>query len=131
MLVADELRANIVRYEIALRLEPGEAIDRVAYDEAEVPDGLASQTYQDLQHSLIGHQRLDPETRDAVRAAYVFARVPRSLEHRLDPTLSEGWGGGEPTPSAWGIVDQIKEALTRTRLAYSLLRSYVPPSAEI
>lgn len=119
LLVRDELRANIVRYEIALNLSPGQPSQEG--HAAEIPDGLASQTYQDLQLRLAQHDRLDQATRDAVRSAYVFARVPRSLERR------DGSGQGPAEP----IEAQIKAALDRTREAVLLLARHVGPFAEI
>jgi hypothetical protein len=128
LLVRDELRANEVRYEIALNLQPGQPTEEGRAEE--VPDGLASQTYQDLQLLLAQHSRLDQQTRDAVRGAYVFARVPRSLERRSGP--GDGRGDGQPGGVAPGPIDsQIKAALDRTRRALQLLAQHVPPSADI
>lgn len=64
LLVSDELRANIVKLENALKTrEDPELLVSMAYD-----------TYQ-----LILARRLPPEARDAVRGAYIHARVPRAV----------------------------------------------------
>ena len=62
LLVHDELRANLSILQTALRTN-------------EVPHQLAFQTYRD--HQLLLALHLKPDDRDDVRAAYVYAWVPR------------------------------------------------------
>jgi hypothetical protein len=121
LLVADELRANIVRLQIALEGTPEEVAD------------LQSQTYQDFQAVLARH--LDRETRDAVRAAYVFARVPRVL-HRVNlfGVVTISATGSPPPPPVIEIApiqEHVKEALRRAEKAYGLLRRHAGPAADI
>lgn len=104
LLVWDELRANVVQLEIARETN-------------EIPN-LESQSYQDLQTDLA--RGLPMDVMNAVRAAYVFARVPRSLQRRTKV--------GEQV-----IVepnDLTLEALGRARRARDLLRAQLPPETE-
>jgi hypothetical protein len=113
LLVSDELRANVVRLEVAYEAARAGAPEEI---------DLASQTYQE--HQLLLAQYLDPETRDAVRGAYVFARVPRALQRVK--WLSE------TERSVQVIAVLADEALRRARTARERLANYIPPgSAEI
>jgi len=94
LLVSDELQANIVKLEIALETE-------------EDPEPLASDVYH--RHELLLARRLDPETRDWVRGAYIHARVHRAFQVRHK---------GE-----WqGQTHVVQEALIKARKARELLR---------
>jgi hypothetical protein len=107
LLVRDELQANIVRL-------------RIARDGPEVPENLESATYRDLQMVLA--QNLDRKALDAVRQAYIHARVPRAFQ-----SLSPG-PGGRPTLVA-PIVPIIIAALEKAEKAHELLGKYVPKDA--
>jgi hypothetical protein len=104
LLVSDELRANVVKLEIAL--ETGED-----------PEPLASDIYH--RHELILARRLPPETRDIVRGAYIHARVHRAFQVR--------------TKGEWRKQTHVvKEALDKAKLARELLRPHIPEgTAEI
>jgi hypothetical protein len=104
LLVRDELRANIVQLEIALQAQ-------------EDPVGLRSETYDDLQ--MILARRLPAQVRDAVRQAYVHARVPRSLQFRQTDPMGTVI---RPGPIA-------TEALEKARRAHSLLAPHIPRGA--
>jgi hypothetical protein len=109
LLVRDEIRANIVRNEIALQAE-------------EMPDGLQSQTYQDLQVILASRMK-NPDL-DEVRAAYIHVRVPRALEFRvmqLGPRPE--WVDVEP------LTDIIQVALDSCRRAYGVLGKHATKGA--
>ena len=67
LLVSDELQANVVTLEIAIQT-------------AEDPELLASKAYDTYQ--MILARRLPPAARDAVRGAYIHARVPRAFQVR-------------------------------------------------
>jgi hypothetical protein len=105
LLVSDELQANIVKLKIAL-------------ETTEDPEPLAIQTYHAYQ--LILARRLSSEARDAVRGAYIHARVPRAFQVRS--------GGGERV----GSTPVVEDALDKSRRARELLRKYIPEgTAEI
>jgi len=110
LLVSDELRANIVRLEVALEGAP------------EATDDLQSQTYQEFQAILARY--LDRESRDLVRGAYVFARVPRVL-HRLEGVTASHQLSVKP------IRSHIEEALRRAHEARSALAKHAGHAAEI
>jgi hypothetical protein len=104
LLVSDELRANVVKLEIALETE-------------EDPEPLASDVYH--RHELILARRLPPDTRDIVRGAYIHARVHRAFQVR---TKGE-WRRQTPV---------VEEALNKARRARELLRPHIPEgTAEI
>jgi len=104
LLVSDELRANVVKMEIAL--ETGED-----------PEPLASDVYH--RHELLLARRLPPETRDMVRGAYIHARVHRAFQIR---TKGE-WRQQTPV---------VAEALHKAKRARELLRPHIPEdTAEI
>jgi hypothetical protein len=71
LLVHDELRANLAILDIALKT-------------GEVPGSLVFQTYRD--HQLLLALHLTPDDRDDVRAAYVYAWVPRVFIRTGDAT---------------------------------------------
>jgi hypothetical protein len=103
LLVNDELQANIVKLEIALETD-------------EVPELLASQTYHAYQ--LILACRLSSAARDAVRGAYIHARVHRAFQVRSQ--AGDQWVGLTPV---------VEEALDKSRRARELLRPYIPEGA--
>ena len=79
LLVSDELRANVVKLEIALETK-------------EDPEPLASDAY--YRYELILARRLPPEARDMVRGAYIHARVPRAFQVRAKRGRRRGqWKG--------------------------------------
>jgi hypothetical protein len=103
--VYDELRANVVKLEIAL-------------ETAEDPELLELQTYQSHQMLLARH--LPAEVRDAVRGAYVHGRVHRAFQVR------------NRQGQRVGSTPVVQEALDKARRARELLRSYIPEgTAEI
>ena len=118
LLVWDELRANIVRFEIALGPARQASGSSDSPPPMEVPDELAGQTYQD--HQLLLAQHLDRETLDAIRAAYVFVRVPRAMVTRYGPFEAAEGPIDEPLES------QVRTAFERARRAYELLERYIP-----
>jgi hypothetical protein len=98
LLVSDELRANVVKLEIALETE-------------EDPEPLASDAYH--RHELILAQRLPPETRDMVRGAYIHARVHRAFQVR---TKQGQWT--RQTPVVQEALDKAKRAPRTTATSY-------------
>ena len=105
LLVSDELQANIVKLEIAMETD-------------EDPEPLAIQTYHAYQ--LILARRLASVARDAVRGAYIHARVPRAFQVRNN----EG--------QRVGATPVIEDALDKSRRAREMLRPYIPEgTAEI
>jgi hypothetical protein len=104
LLVRDELRANIVQLEIALQGQ-------------EDPVGLRSETYDAYQ--MILATGLPGPTRDAVRQAYVHARVPRSLQYRISEA-----GSTVTRPSMIA-----RDALEKAKAAHLLLASHIPQGA--
>jgi uncharacterized membrane protein YccC len=92
LLVLDEVRANLSALEIALKT-------------GEIPQPLAFETYAAYQ--LLLAQHLTPEYRDDVRAAYVYARVPRVFQ-RAGPT-------------AQAIRDNVEAARKKTERAIAVL----------
>jgi hypothetical protein len=109
LLVSDELRANVVKLEIALETK-------------ENPEPLASDAY--YRHELILAMRLPPKARDMVRGAYIHARVPRAFEVRTKRGRSKGqWMGQTPV---------VEEALSKAKRARQLLSPHIPKgTAEI
>jgi hypothetical protein len=105
LLVSDELRANVVKLEIAL-------------ETAQDPEPLASDAYH--RYELILAQRLPPETRDMVRGAYIHARVHRAFQVR---TKRGQWTRQTPV---------VQEALDKAKRARELLQPHIPKgTAEI
>jgi hypothetical protein len=102
LLVSDELRANIVKLEIAL-------------ETTEDPEPLASQAYDAYQ--MILARQLPPTARDAVRGSYIHARVPRAFQVRDQ--------AGKRVAS----TPVVQEALDKSRLAHGLLSQYTPDGA--
>jgi hypothetical protein len=102
LLVSDEMRANIVKMEIAIQT-------------AEDPEPLASGAYDTYQMILARH--LPPATRDAVRGAYIHARVPRAFQVK---DLS-----GRRVAS----TKVVQEALNKSTVARGLLSPHIPPGA--
>ena len=102
LLVSDELRANVVKLEIALQT-------------SEDPESLASDAYH--RHELILARRLPSEARDSVRAAYIHARVHRAFQVRSN---QGEWVGQTPV---------VRDALDKARSAREQLRSYGPKDA--
>jgi hypothetical protein len=111
LLVSDELRANVVKLEIAL-------------ETAEDPEPLASHAYDTYQ--LILARRLPPEARDAVRGVYIHARVHRAFQVISNrPSMNPGRQRVASTPV-------VQEALDKARRAREMLRPYIPKgTAEI
>jgi hypothetical protein len=99
LVVSDELQANIRKLEIAIRT-------------AEEPEPLASQTYDAYQLILGG--RLSPDARDAVRSAYLYARVQGAFQVRS--------ADGEEVRS----TQVVRGALQETEHAHELLHRYIP-----
>jgi hypothetical protein len=105
LVVSDELQANIVQLEIALQT-------------SQDPEPLASQTYQSYQ--LVLAIRLSSEARDAVRGAYIHARVHRAFQVRDEQGQ---WVRSTPV---------VQEALDKAKRARELLHPYIPAgTAEI
>lgn len=102
LLVSDELRANIVKLEIAR-------------DTGEDPEPLASQAYH--AHELILARHLPPDARDAVRGAYIHAQVPRAFQVR------------NPAGQRVGSTSVLEEALSKTARARELLKPHIPCGA--
>lgn len=105
LLVSDELRANVVKLEIALETE-------------EDPESLGSDAYH--RHELILARCLPPETRDMIRGAYIHARVHRAFQVR---SKQGQWMRQTPV---------VEEALNKARRARELLHPHIPEgTAEI
>ena len=92
LLVYDELRANLSLIEIAVKTSA-------------IPEQLSFQTYADYQ--LLLAQHLAPEDRDDVRAAYVYARVPRVF---IKKGAVARMGGNEPVQLDDGPIPENVEA---------------------
>lgn len=101
LVVSDEIRANVVKLEIALQT-------------SEDPEPLANQTYQSCQLILL--RRLSSEARDAVRGAYIHAQVHRAFQVRQQGQ----WVRSTPV---------VQEALDKAKRAQELLRPYLPNDA--
>jgi hypothetical protein len=102
LLVSDELRAYIVKLEIALQT-------------TEDPEPLASQAYDAYQMILARH--LPPTARDAVRGSYIHARVPRAFQVR------------NPAGGRVASTPVVQDALDKSKLARGLLSPYIPHGA--
>jgi hypothetical protein len=90
----------------------------IALQASEDPEPLASQTYQSYQ--LILASRLSAEARDAVRGAFIHARVPRAFQVRNEQGQ---WVRSTPV---------VQQALDKAKRARELLRPYIPDgTAEI
>jgi hypothetical protein len=102
LLVRDELRANVVKLQIAVETE-------------EDPEPLESGTYS--RHEQILAKRLPADSRDAVRGAYVHAKVFRPFQLRT----TQGARAGQT-----GVVE---EALGKANRALELLHPHIPKGA--
>ena len=108
LLVRDELHANIVRLKIAV-------------ESSEIPDGLESQTYQDVQMLLA--QGLRRDALDKVRKAYIHIRTPRAFEERWTTLVHREPAGTQP------VEENVKAALADAEAAHAALARFVPKEA--
>jgi hypothetical protein len=104
LLVYDELRANLSLIEIAVKTSA-------------IPEQLSFETYADYQ--LLLAQHLSPDDRDDVRAAYVYARVPRVF---IKKGTVARMGGSEPLqPEDRSIPENVEAARKKTERAIVVL----------
>lgn len=105
LLVYDELRANLSILEIAQKA-------------GELPQPLAFQTYS--QHQLLLAEHLDHDSRDSVRAAYVYAQVPRVFAQRV-PMVQSNAGHLSMADTFTPLDEHIEAARKKTARAIAVL----------